>query len=243
MRKVYLDNAATTMLSGEVLNEMMPYFTDNYGNSSSLHSFGRNAVAGVDNARDIIASCINADSNEIFFTSGGTEANNWALRGIAYANMSKGKHIITSQIEHHSIIDECKQLEKEGFEVSYLPVDSTGLVSVTELLHEIKPTTTLVSIMAVNNEVGTIQNIKAISEIVKYYGAYFHVDAVQAMGSIPINVDEMGVDLMSITAHKIHGPKGAGALYVRNGVKISPLMFVESKNTKKEVVLLTYLLL
>ena len=233
MRKVYLDNAATTMLSGEVLNEMMPYFTDNYGNSSSLHSFGRDAVAGVDNARDIIASCINADSNEIFFTSGGTEANNWALRGIAYANMSKGKHIITSQIEHHSIIDECKQLEKEGFEVSYLPVDSTGLVSITELLHEIKPTTTLVSIMAVNNEVGTIQNIKAISEIVKYYGAYFHVDAVQAMGSIPINVDEMGVDLMSITAHKIHGPKGAGALYVRNGVKISPLMFGGEQEHKK----------
>jgi len=233
MKKVYLDNAATTLLNGEVLQSMMPYFTDTYGNSSSLHSFGREAVAGVDNARDMVAKAINANSNEIYFTSGGTEANNWAIRGVAYANIEKGKHIITSSIEHHSIIDACKQLEKEGFEVTYLPVDSTGLVSVSDLLHEIKPTTTLVSVMAVNNEVGTIQNIKAISELARFYGAYFHVDAVQGMGAIPINVEEMGVDLMSITAHKIHGPKGAGALYVRKGVKIRPFMIGGEQEHKK----------
>jgi len=224
MKRIYLDNAATTMLSGEVLQAMMPYFTDVHGNSSSLHSYGREAVSAVDNARDIIARTINAKSNEIYFTSGGTEANNWALRGIASANVKKGNHIIVSQIEHHSIIDICKQLAKEGFEITYLPVDASGLVSISELLHEIRPTTILVSVMAVNNEVGTIQNIRAISEIVKFYNVNFHVDAVQGLGVMPLDVEALGIDLMSLSAHKIHGPKGAGALYVRNGVNINPFM-------------------
>ncbi len=225
MRKVYLDNASTTYVSSEVLAEMLPCFNTIYGNSSSLHGFGREASAIIDRARDRVAHAINAQkSNEIYFTSGGTEADNWAIKGIAHAYANKGKHIIVSSIEHHAVLDSCKQLEKEGFEVTYLPVDKNGLVNIADLLHAIKKTTTLISIMAVNNEIGTIQNIKAIAKTAHEYGIIFHTDAVQAIGAVKIDVQDMEIDAMSMSAHKIYGPKGAGALYLKNGVRIENLM-------------------
>ncbi len=225
-RKIYLDNASTTYVSNEVLNEMIPCFNSLYGNAGSLHSFGRDAMAIVDRARDRIKTAINAaKSNEIYFTSGGTEADNWAILGVAHANANKGKHIITSQIEHHAVLHACEQLEREGFEVTYLPVDGNGLVSLPELLHAIRKDTTLISIMSVNNEVGTIQNIKAIAKIAHEYGILFHTDAVQAIGHVKMDVQDMEIDLMSMSAHKIHGPKGVGALYVKNGVKIDQISY------------------
>ncbi len=225
-RKIYLDNAATTYVSNEVLNEMMPCFNSIYGNAGSLHSFGRNAMAIVDRARDRIKDAIHANkANEIYFTSGGTEADNWAILGVAHAYANKGKHIITSQIEHHAVLHSCQQLEREGFEVTYLPVDSTGLVKLPELLRAIRKDTTLISIMTVNNEVGTIQNVKAIAKIAHDYGILFHTDAVQAIGCVNINVQDMEIDLLSISAHKIHGPKGVGALYVKEGVLIDPISY------------------
>ena len=221
-RKIYLDNASTTFVSGEVLSEMLPCFNALYGNSNSLHGYGRDAQAIVDRARDRIAHAINAKkSNEIYFTSGGTEADNWAIKGIAHAYASKGKHIITSQIEHHAVLDSCKALEKEGFEVTYLPVDKYGLVSVADVIHAIRKDTILVSIMAVNNEVGTIQNIKAIAKTAHDYGVIFHTDAVQAIGAFRIDVQDMEIDALSMSAHKIYGPKGVGALYVKEGVLFS----------------------
>ncbi len=223
-RKVYLDNAATTFVSGEVLQEMLPCFNAIYGNSNSLHSFGRDASAIVDRARDRIAHAINAQkSNEIYFTSGGTEADNWAIKGIAHAYASKGKHIITSSIEHHAVLDSCKQLEKEGFEVTYLPVDKFGIVNLADVIHAIRKDTILISIMAVNNEVGTIQNIKAIAKTAHDYNIIFHTDAVQAIGAFKIDVQDMEIDVMSMSAHKIYGPKGVGALYVKNGILIENL--------------------
>ena len=225
-RKIYLDNASTTYVSSEVMNEMMPCFTSIFGNAGSVHSFGRDAMALVDHARDRVKDAIHArKANEIYFTSGGTEADNWAILGVAHAHASKGKHVITSQIEHHAVLNACKQLEKEGYEVTYLPVDETGLVDLAELLHAIKKDTILISIMAVNNEVGTIQNVKAIAKIAHDYNILFHTDAVQAIGIMKIDVQDMEIDLMSISSHKIHGPKGVGALYIKNGVMIEPIMF------------------
>ena len=223
-KKVYLDNAATTYVATEVLNEMMPCFNLFFGNPNSIHSFGREAQGLVDRARDRIAKAIGAKSNEIYFTSGGTEADNWAIKGIAHAYANKGRHIITSQIEHPAIMGACKALEKEGFEVTYLPVDKHGLVDLAELIHQIRTDTTLVSIMAVNNEVGTIQNIKAIGKICKENNVIFHTDAVQAFGALKLDVVDMEIDAMSISSHKIYGPKGVGALYVRNGIRIENLI-------------------
>ena len=224
MNKIYLDNASTTPLSSEVLNEMMPYLTSDFGNPNSLHSFGRQAKAGVDLARERIAKALGCDANEIYFTSGATESNNWALNGIAKANRHKGNHIITSKIEHPSILETCKKLEREGFRVTYLDVDETGLVRIDQLLHYVNADTILISIMAANNEVGTIQNLQAIASIAKEKNVTFHTDATQAVGAINLNVHEMGIDAMSISGHKLNGPKGVGALYVHNGVVISPFM-------------------
>lgn len=224
MNKIYLDNAATTPLSSEVLNEMMPYLTDTFGNPNSLHSFGRQAKAGVDLARERIAKAIGCEPNEVYFTSGATESNNWALNGIAKANRHKGNHIITSKIEHPSILETCKKLEREGFRVTYLDVDEMGLVRIDQLLHYVSADTILISIMAANNEVGTIQNIQAIASIAKEKNIIFHTDATQAVGAINLSVHEMGIDAMSISGHKLNGPKGVGALYVHDGVVITPFM-------------------
>ena len=233
-RKVYLDNAATTYVSSEVLAEMLPCFNAIYGNSNSLHSFGREASAIVDRARDRIAHAINAaKSNEIYFTSGGTEADNWPITGLAHASPTPGKHIITSQIEHHAVLDACKQLEEEGYEVTYLPVDKTGLVNIVDLIHSIRKDTTLISIMAVNNEVGTIQNIKAIAKIAHDYGIIFHTDAVQAVGAIRLDVQDMEIDAMTLSAHKIFGPKGVGCLYLKNGIRIESLIVGGSQERAK----------
>ena len=224
-KRVYLDNAATTYVSGEVLNEMLPCFNAIYGNSSSLHSFGREAQNIVDRARDRIAKAINAEkSNEIYFTGSGTEANNWAIKGLARANRAKGNHIIVSSIEHDSILESCKELEKEGFEVTYLSVDETGVVSLAELLHYIKPETILISVMSVNNEVGTIQNIKAFAKTAHENGIIFHTDAVQAIGALKMDVQDMEIGAMTMSAHKIYGPKGVGALYLKNGIRIENLI-------------------
>lgn len=223
-KKIYFDNASTTKPSNEVIREMMQSYVTAFGNPSSLHSFGRESIALIDKARAQIANAIGAKPNEIYFTSGGTEANNWAIRGLAYANKNKGNHIITSKIEHPSILEECKKLEKEGFVVTYLDVDDKGVVKLEDLLHHINSKTILISIMSANNEVGTIQHIQAIAKTANEKDIKFHTDAVQAVGNIAFNVEAMGIDAMSISSHKINGPKGVGALYVKNGVKIDGLI-------------------
>ncbi|NLY67452.1 MAG: cysteine desulfurase NifS [Tissierellia bacterium] len=221
---IYMDNAATTPVKKEVLDEMLPYFNVNYGNPSSIYTLGSKSKNAISISREKVAKAINADPREIFFTAGGSEADNWAIKGVAYANKDKGNHIITSKIEHHAVLHTCEYLEKEGFRVTYLDVDQYGIVDLEQLKKSITDDTILISIMFANNEIGTIQPIKEIGKIAKEKGIYFHTDAVQAIGHIKIDVNELNIDLLSMSAHKFYGPKGIGALYVRKGVKIDPLI-------------------
>lgn len=220
-KHVYLDNAATTKVAKEVVQEMLPFFEEFYGNPSSVYGFAEEAKMAVDTSRQTIAVAIGAKPEEIYFTAGGSESDNWALIGIAESYRNKGKHIITSTIEHHAILHSCKYLEKQGFEISYVNVDEDGVVKLDELKAAIRPDTILISIMAANNEIGTVEPLKEIGAIAREHNILFHTDAVQAFAHIPINVNEMNIDLLSASGHKIHGPKGIGFLYVRKGVKIN----------------------
>lgn len=217
---IYLDNAATTQISEEVLNEMFPFFRQTYSNPSAVYRFAQESRQAVDHAREQAAELIGADTKEIYFTGGGSESDNWALKAVAEAYSSKGKHIITSKIEHHAVLHTCEYLEKLGYEVTYLDVDEAGKISVEELTAAIRPDTILISIMAANNEIGTIEPIEEIGKIAHEHEVLFHTDAVQAYGHIPINVDDMGIDMLSASGHKFNGPKGIGILYIRKGIKI-----------------------
>jgi cysteine desulfurase len=233
MRQVYLDYSATTPVKKEVLEEMLPYFSEKFGNPSSLYGIGLNAKSDLNQARAKVAKLIGADEREIYFTSCGTEADNWAVIGTARAKKAKGNHIITSKIEHHALMHTCEYLEKEGFEVTYLDVDSKGRISLEDLENVITEKTILISIMFANNEIGTIQPVKEISEIAKKHGIWFHTDAVQALGNVPINVKELGMDMMSMSAHKIYGPKGVGALYIKKGIVIPSYMNGGAQENKR----------
>lgn len=224
MRKVYLDYSATTPVKDEVVQEMLPYFTEKFGNASSIHGFGQEAKRSLEQARAMVAKTMHTAPDTIYFTAGGSESDNWALKGVFSANKSKGNHIITTKIEHHAILHTCEALEKEGAEVTYMEVDEYGLVTPEALEAAIRPNTVLVSIMFINNEIGTMQPIKALAEVAHKHGALFHTDAVQAYGNVDIDVNAYGIDLMSVSSHKIYGPKGVGALYIKKGVRIHNLI-------------------
>ena len=224
MERIYMDNAATTAIAPEALAAMLPCFGQVYGNASSIHSFGREARKRLEDARRRVAACLGAKPNEIYFTSGGTESDNWAIKGAAFANREKGNHIITTQIEHHAVLHTCQWLEKQGFEVTYLPVDEYGLVNPADVEAAITDRTILISVMAANNEIGTLEPIAEIGRIAKAHKVLFHCDAVQAVGAIPVNVEDWHVDMLSLSGHKFHGPKGVGALYIRTGARVEQFM-------------------
>ena len=232
-RFIYLDNAATTKTRPEVVDAMLPYFTEYYGNPSSVYEFSNESKKAINRSRETIAEAIGAKTNEIYFTAGGTESDNWALAATAEAYQAKGNHIITSKIEHHAVLHTCEYLEKRGFEVTYLDVDENGVIKIDELKKAIRPTTILISIMFANNEIGTIEPVKEIGEIAKEHGIIFHTDAVQAFGHVPINVDEYHIDMMSASGHKLNGPKGIGFLYIRKGVKIRSFVHGGAQERKR----------
>ncbi len=221
---IYFDNAATTKVRPEVFEQMNKYFSESYGNGSSIYKIARESRKAIEQSREKVAAAINADKNEVFFTAGGSESDNWALKGVAESYSSKGKHIITLSIEHHAVLHTCQFLETKGFEVTYLPVEEDGIVDINKLKAAIRDDTILISVMFANNEIGSVQPIEEIGKIARQKGIIFHTDAVQAVGHIPIDVKAMNIDLLSMSAHKFYGPKGIGALYIRKGIKITPLI-------------------